>query len=164
MGMYDTINGVIVKCPRCGDYGPKSVQIKSGPQILGIYQFRKDKIDINWDYEYYGSVIDREKRIIRGIADCDTCRKDINKKIDDIKREARHLFGCGTDRKDMKNEKNGKDEKDEKDEKDSLAIALDRLRNVYETDGDVSLFEVAIWLDKDNIPIYVDVIFDVNRT
>ena len=61
MGMFDTIHNVPVKCPRCGDEGPKSVQIKSGPQILYAYEFGKDKIDIDWDYECYGSVIDREK-------------------------------------------------------------------------------------------------------
>lgn len=108
MGMFDTIYGVIVKCPRCGDYDPKSVQIKTGPQILDIYQFGRDKIDIDWDYEYYGSVIDREKRIIRGVADCDKCKKESDKKIE-------------------------------------------------------GLFDVAIWLDKDNIPIVADNIEKINR-
>lgn len=100
MGMFDTICNVPVKCPICGNEEPKSVQIKSGLQTLENYKFKEDKIDINWDH---GSVIDKEKRIIRGIAICNKCM------------------------------------------------------------GDKDTFDVAIWLDTDNIPIAIDIVEKINR-
>lgn len=130
MGMFDTIYDVPVKCPRCGDEGPKSVQIKSGPQNLFEYEFGKDKIKIDWTYEYYGSIIDEDKRIIRGITICDKCKKETNKKMDDIR--------C---------QEKGKIKAPE---------GLKRLDGIHDGDRDIELFEVAIWLNEKNIPIAVD--------
>lgn len=104
MGMFDTIRNVPVKCPRCGNEGSKSVQIKSGPQNLSSYEFGKDKIKINWTYEYYGSIIDEDKKMIRGIAICEKCE-----------------------------------------EKSALG-------------SNIGLFDVAITLNENNIPIVVDII------
>lgn len=88
MGMFDTIVGVPVKCPICGDEGGKKVQIKNGPQALDKFKFGKDKIPMDWSYEYYGCVIYKEERKdngrIRGIAECAACRDRVNKIIDDI--------------------------------------------------------------------------------
>ena len=159
MGMFDTIYNVPIKCPRCGDEGPKSVQIKSGPQRLDSYEFGKDKIDIDWDYEYYGSVIDREKLLIRGIATCNRCREESHAKMEEVIQEAKnkkeikvpegegskYLFEC---------EINGED---------ALRVILNRLDDVYGGDRSIELFEVAIWLDKDYIPIASDLIVDMNE-
>lgn len=156
MGMYDTIQCVPIKCPRCGDEGQKSVQIKSGPQRLDSYEFGKDKIDIDWDYEYYGSIIDREKRIIRGIATCNKCREESQTKMEELIQEAKnkkeikvpegegpkYLFEC---------EINGED---------ALKVILNRLDDAYRGDRYIELFDVAIWLDKDYIPILADIIVD----
>ncbi len=118
MGMFDTIVNTPVTCPRCGDSGLKSVQIKPGPQNLDEYEFGKDKIDIDWSYEYYGSIVDIEKRIIRGIATCDKCRKE---SLDEL----------------YKGNKN---------------IELNK-----------ELFDVAIIIDKNGVPISADVIINMNE-
>lgn len=62
MGMFDIICNVPIKCPRCGDEEPKSVQIKCGPQIMRRYVFGENEIDIDWNYSYY-----KDKKIIRGV-------------------------------------------------------------------------------------------------
>jgi len=82
MGMYDTIFNVPIKCPRCGDPEPKEVQIKSGPQTLFAYDFGKDEIEVDWTYTYYGSIVDKDKKIIRGIATCNKCNEEAMKKIE----------------------------------------------------------------------------------
>ncbi len=82
MGMYDTIFNVPIKCPRCGDSEPKEVQIKSGPQTLSAYDFGNDEIEIDWAYTYYGSIVDKDKKIIRGIATCEKCSEEANKNIE----------------------------------------------------------------------------------
>jgi hypothetical protein len=147
MGMFDTIYNVPVKCPRCGDEGPKSVQIKSGPQNLFEYEFGKDKIDIDWTYEYYGSIIDKDKRIIRGIATCEKCREETNKKMDDLIKDAKrkgeikvpeggeYLFQC------------------EIEGKNALGVILKRLDDIYGGNKNIEIFDVAIWLNEKNVPI-----------
>ena len=159
MGMFDTIDNVPAKCPRCGDERPKSIQIKSGPQRLYTYQFGIDKIDIDWNYECYGSVIDREKLIIRGIATCNKCREESQTKMEELIQEAndkkevktpkgegpRHLFECQI---------NGED---------ALRVILNRLNDAYGGDRNIEMFDVAIWLDKDYIPMAVDLIVDMNK-
>ncbi len=112
MGMYDTIYNVPIKCPRCGDSKPKEVQIKSGPQILSDYDFGKDSIEVDWTYTYYGSIVDENKKIIRGIAICKKCTEEANKNIEN---------------------------------------------NITDT------FEVAIWLNENNIPIAADQIVKLNE-
>jgi hypothetical protein len=82
LGMYDTIYNVPIKCPRCGDPESKEVQIKPGPQTLSAFDFGKDEIEVDWIYEYYGSIIDKDKKIIRGIAICEKCKKEANKNIE----------------------------------------------------------------------------------
>lgn len=91
MGMYDTICQVPITCPKCGDKRKKCVQIKSGPQALKVYKFGIDKIEMDWDYECYGSIIDkdgvdREKDNgkIRGIAECCVCKVRVNEKMEEI--------------------------------------------------------------------------------
>ena len=157
MGMFDTIHSVPVKCPRCGDEELKSVQIKSGPQRLDSYEFGKDNIDIDWDYECYGSVIDRDKRIIRGIAICNKCRKESQAKMEELVQEAKnkkelkipegegskYLFQCQI---------NGED---------ALKVILDRLDDSYGGDRYIELFDVTVWLDKDYIPVVADIIVKI---
>ena len=157
--MFDTIYNVPVKCPICGDEGLKSVQIKSGPQMLGTYEFGKDKIDIDWDYDCYGSVIDREKLIIRGIATCNKCREEYKVKMEELIQEAKnkmeikvpegegpkYLFECQINRE------------------DALKIISNRLDDAYGGNRNIELFEVAIWLDKDYISIAADIIVDMNQ-
>ena len=159
MGMFDTIDNVPAKCPRCGDERPKSIQIKSGSQRLYTYQFGIDKIDIDWNYECYGSVIDREKLIIRGIATCNKCREESQTKMEELIQEAndkkeikapegeepRHLFECQI---------NGED---------AFRVILNRLDDAYGGDRNIEMFDVAIWLDKDYIPMAVDLIVDMNK-
>ncbi len=152
MGMYDTIDNVSVKCPRCGDTGLKSVQIKSGPQNLFEYEFGKEKILINWTYEYYGSIIDVDKKIIRGIATCDKCKEESSAKMNELVQEAKnkgeieapegakYLFEC------------------EIDGKDALGVILKRLDDIYGGNRNIVLFEVAITLNHDNIPIFAEAI------
>lgn len=87
MGMFDTIFGIPVKCPRCGDENGKSAQIKNGPQYLERFEFGKDKIPMHWDYGYYGSIIqkfNKENGKIRGIAECTKCRERVNNQMDEI--------------------------------------------------------------------------------
>lgn len=153
MGMFDTIINIPVKCPRCGDYGLKSTQIKSGPQMMNTYKFGKDKIDINWDYEYYDSIIDKDKRIIRGIAVCGRCKEDVQKKMDELIKDAlqkgelkcpegvKYLIEC---------EINGED---------ALGVILDRLGE----NRNIEFFDIAIFVDKEGVPIAADVIVDVNK-
>ena len=157
MGMFDTIYNVPVKCPRCGDEGPKSVQIKSGPQDLSAYEFGKDKIKINWTYEYYGSIIDEDKRIIRGIATCDKCKEDTHKKMDDLIKDANkkgeikapeervRLYECKIEGK------------------NALVLMLKRLDDVNDGDRNIELFEVAIWLNEKSIPVAIDQIVKLNE-
>lgn len=152
MGMYDTINNVPVKCPRCGDTGPKSVQIKSGPQNLDEYEFGKDEIPINWTYKYYGSVIDRKKRIIGGIATCEKCKEELKKKMDELIQEAKN-------KKEIKVPKGDGPKylvECEIDGKDALKVILDRLDGVYGDDRNIELFDVAISLNEDYVPITAD--------
>ena len=150
--MFDTIYNVPIKCPRCGDERPKSVQIKCGPQNLFEYEFGKDKIKINWTYEYYGSIIDEYKKKIRGIATCKKCREETSKRMDQLIEDAqkkgevkvpegaKYLFEC---------EINGQD---------ALGVMLKRLDEEYDGNRDVELFEVAITLNDDNIPISAEVV------
>lgn len=156
MGMFDTIYNVPVKCSRCGDTGPKSVQIKSGPQNLNDYEFGKDEIPINWTYEYYGSVIDIKKRIIRGIATCEKCKEETNKKMDDLIKDANkkgeikvpegdgYLFQC------------------EIEGKSALGVMLNRLDEAYGGNSNIELFHVAISLNENYVPIAADPIIDMN--
>jgi len=136
-----------VKCPRCGDEGLKSVQFKCGPQLLLGYEFGKDRIKMDWTYEFYGSIIDEEKKIIRGIATCPKCREESSAKMDELIQEARdkgrlkcpeeakYLFEC---------EINGKD---------ALGVILRKLDKVYGGNRNIEVFEVTIRLDKDNIAV-----------
>lgn len=91
MGMFDTICQVPIACPRCGDKHKKCVQIKSGPQALKVFKFGIDKIEMDWDYECYGSVIDKDEvdrekdnGKIRGIAECCACKVRVNEKMEEI--------------------------------------------------------------------------------
>jgi len=159
MGMFDTIINVPVKCPRCGDIKPKSVQIKSGPQDLIEYEFGKDEIPINWTYEYYDAAIDRKKRIIRGIATCEKCKEESNKKMDELIQEAndkkeikvpegegpKYLFNC------------------EIDGKNAFGVMLNRLDKVYGGNKNIDSFKVAIFLNEDYVPIVADPIIDMNN-
>lgn len=157
MGMYDTICNAPVECPRCGDFWPKSVQIKSGPQNLSAYEFGKDKIEVDWTYDYYGSIIDEDKKIIRGIATCNKCKEEVNKKMDDLINDAKkkgeikvpegceYLFQC------------------EIDGKSALGVILKRLDDAYDGNKNVDSFDVAIWLNEDNIPIAIDHIVELNE-
>ncbi len=157
MGMFDTIVNIPVTCPRCGDSELKSAQIKPGPQNLEEYEFGKDKICINWCYEYYDSIIDKEKRIIRGIATCDRCRKETKEKMSELIDEARekgelkcpegskYLFEC---------EINGED---------AFRVISKRLDDAYNGDKDIELFDVAIFIDKNGVPISADVIIKMNE-
>jgi programmed cell death protein 5 len=132
------------------DSGPKSVQIKSGPQNLFTYEFGKDEIEIDWTYGYYGSIIDEDKKIIRGIAICEKCKEETNKKMDDLIEDAkkkgeikapeggRYLFQC------------------EIEGKSALGVILKRLDDIYDGNRNIELFEVAIWLNEKNVPIAVD--------
>lgn len=157
--MFDTIYNVPVKCPRCGDPGLKQVQIKSGPQNLSAYQFGKDEIEIDWTYEYYGSIIDQDKKIIRGIAICERCKEEANKKMDDLIKDAKKkgeikapegggglLFQCQIDGK------------------SALGVILKRLDDAYGGNRNIELFEVAIWLNGQNISIAVDQIVKLNES
>lgn len=143
MGMYDEIESVPVKCPRCGNTDPKSVQIKCGPQTMEIYVFGKDRIDVNWSYEYYGSIIDRDNHIIGGIATCDNCKEESNIKMESLIAEAKgkgeikcpddaeYLFEC---------EIGGKN---------ALDVVLNRLDEAYGENKNVLSFHVAIRLKDD---------------
>lgn len=155
MGMFDTICNVPIKCPRCGDEEPKSVQIKSGPQCLSLYEFERDEIEIDWTYEYYGSIIDKCKKIIRGIATCEKCKEEVNKKMDDLIKDAKkkgeikategseYLFQCNIEGK------------------NAFGVMLKRLDDAYDGNRNIELFEVAIWLNEKNIPIAVDQIVNL---
>jgi hypothetical protein len=156
MGMFDTIYNVPVKCPRCGDSGSKSVQIKSGPQNLLEYEFGKDKIKINWTYEYYGSIIDEEKRIIRGIATCEKCKEETNKKMDDLIKNAKK-------KGEIKTPEGGELFQSEIEGKSALGVMLKRLDDTYGGNRNIELFEVAIWLNEQNVPIAVDQIVKMNE-
>lgn len=157
MGMYDTIYNAPIECPRCGDPGPKSVQIKSGPQNLSAFEFGKDKIELDWTYEYYDSIIDKDKKIIRGIATCAKCKEEVNKKMEDLINEAKkkgeikapegceYLIQC------------------EIDGKSALDVILKRLDDAYDGNKNVDLFEVAIWLNEESIPIAIDTIVKLNE-
>lgn len=155
--MYDTIFNVPVTCPRCGDTRLKSLQIKNGPQILWNYEFGKDKIKVDWDYEYYGSIIDKEKRIIRGIATCDKCKEEANNKMEELIEDAKNRgeLNCPEKAKFLVECKIG--------EKDALGVILERLNEIYDGNRDIELFEVAIFLDKDYISIAADPIIKINE-
>ncbi len=116
MGMFDIIYNVPVKCPRCTDERPKSVQIKSGPQNLLEYEFGPDLI------------------------------RDAKKK-GEIKapEDGGYLFQC------------------EIEGKSALGVLLKRLDDVYNGNRNIELFEVAIWLNKENVPIAVDQIVELNE-
>lgn len=150
MGMYDTIYNVPAICPRCRDIRLKSVQIKNGPQILMNYEFGKTKIEVDWDYEYYGSIIDKEKRIIRGIATCDKCKEEANNKMEELIEEAKNRgeLNCPEKAKFLVECKIG--------EKDALRVILKRVEEFYDGNSNIELFEVAILLDKDYIAIKSD--------
>ncbi len=91
MGMYDTLCGVPVKCPRCGDESVKKVKIWNGPKdIFGEgFVFGKDKIPMDWDSGYLGSLIAKEEwkdnGKIRGEAECLKCGDRVDKNFDEIK-------------------------------------------------------------------------------
>lgn len=151
MGMFDNIENVIVECPRCGNTDPKSVQIKCGPQIMMTYLFGKDEIDVNWDYEFYDAIVDRDQHIIHGIATCDNCREESSKKMKYLIAEAnrkkeieypngaKYLFEC---------EIGGKS---------ALSIILNRLDDAYGGNRNIELFHVTIGL-KDNIAVWAKVL------
>lgn len=157
MGMFDTIYNVPVECPRCGDSEPKSVQIKSGPQNLSEYEFGKDEIEIDWTYGCYGSIIDEDKKIIRGIATCEKCEEDADKKVKDLIDDAKkkgeikdpdgsgYLFRCQIDGK------------------SALGVILKRLDDAYDGNRNIDLFEVAIWLNEKNVPMAVDQIIKLDK-
>lgn len=152
MGMFDTIYNIPVSCPRCGDSELKSAQIKPGPQNLEEYEFGKDKICIDWSYEYYGSIIDKEKSIILGIATCNRCRKETQKKMSELIDEARKKgeLKCSEDSKYLfECEINGED---------AFRVISKRLDNTYNGDKNIELFDVAIFIDKDGVPIAADII------
>ena len=150
MGMYDNVDNVPVVCPRCGDNEPKSVQIKCGPQNLSRYIFGKDEIDIDWDYSYYDSIVDKGKGVIGGIASCAHCRKEAEEKMQEIIKDARNkgevecpdgskfLFECLI---------NGED---------ALSIILKRLDDAYDGNRSIDLFGVTMQIEK-NIPIFAAV-------
>lgn len=154
MGMFDTIYNVPAKCPRCGDERPKLVQIKSGPQILSEYEFGKDKIEINWTYEYYGSIIDEDKKIIRGIATCEKCKEEKNKKMDDLIKDAKKKGEIKVP------EGGGNLLQCEIEGKSALGVILKRLDGVYGSDRNIELFDVAITLNEKSVPIVVDTILN----
>lgn len=149
--MYDNIDNVPVECPRCGNTDPKSVQIKCGPQILEAYQFGEDEIDVDWDYSYYDSIIDKEKQIIGGIATCDKCREESNEKMEYLIAEAnrkgeiespdgaKYLFEC------------------EIDGKNAFTTILKRLDDAYGGNKNIESFNVAIKL-KNNVAISAEVL------
>lgn len=154
MGMYDTINNVPVKCPRCGDKTPKSVQIKCGPQILNDYAFGKDRIEMDWSYTYYNSIIDEEKKVIGGIATCGKCKEESNTEMDRLAQEAK-------DKGELKAPEGGRYLIDcEIDGKNALMVLLNRLEEIYGGNGHIELFDVAIQLDKDDIPIFAGPIIE----
>ena len=156
MGMYDNICDATVVCPRCGDNEPKTVQIKCGPQNLDSYTFGKDKIDINWDYTYYGSIIDKDKGIIRGIATCGHCREESSKKMEELISEARK-------KGEIKAPEGAKFLMEcEIDGENALSVMLNRLGDAYNGNRDIEIFEVAIFL-KDNTPIAADAIVDLEN-
>lgn len=152
--MFDTISNVQVKCPRCGDEGPKSVQIKCGPQTLKDYEFGKDRIEVDWSYTYYGSIIDEEKKVIRGIATCDRCEEESKMEMERLIQEAKdkgelkkpegaiYLLECKIDGK------------------SALGVVLDRLRKIYGGNRDIELFDIAIQLNKDDVPIFAGTIIE----
>lgn len=88
MGMYDTLCGVPVKCPKCGDESIKNVKIRNGAKIFTEYVFGKDKIPMNWDGSP-GSLIAKEEwkdnGKIRGEAECLKCGDRVDKKFEEIK-------------------------------------------------------------------------------
>jgi len=151
MGMYDCIDNVIVDCPKCGNTDPKLVQIKCGPQTLETYLFGKDEISVDWDYPYYGAIVDREKHIIGGIATCENCREDSNKKMKyliaeanrkgEIKRPdgAKYLIEC---------EIGGKN---------AFGVLMSRLDETCGGNRNIESFHVSIRL-KDNIAISAEVL------
>ena len=150
--MFDIICNVPVKCPRCGDEWPKSVQIKCGPQILWRYEFGKDKIKIDWTYEFYGSIIDEDKKIIGGIATCENCKNEVQEMRNELLQEAKNkgeikipegaefLIEC------------------EIDGKGALGVILDRLDKVYGGNKNIELFHVAITLSDNNVPMSAETI------
>lgn len=151
MGMFDIIYNLPVKCPRCGDETPKSAQIKCGPQVMDRYTFGEDEIDIDWDYPYYLAIIDKDKKIIGGIATCENCKKEAQEMMDKLVQEAKnkgeikvpegdepkHLFEY------------------EIDGKSALWVILRRLDDVYGGNRNIELFDVAITLNDDNMAISV---------
>lgn len=151
MGMFDTIYNVPVKCPRCGDEGPKPVQFKCGPQLLWGYEFGKDRIKINWTYEFYGSIIDEDKKIIRGIATCQNCKEEVKETIDELVHEAenkgrlkcsegaKYLFECDIDGE------------------NAIEVISRILDKVYGGNRNIELFDVAIILNDKNVPIYAEI-------
>lgn len=86
--MFDTICAVPVKCPKCGDEGVKNVKIRNGDKIFTEYIFCKDKIPMDWDSGYPGSLIAKEEGKdngkIRGEAECLKCKDRVDKKWDEI--------------------------------------------------------------------------------
>ncbi|MDD5617069.1 MAG: hypothetical protein PHH85_12815 [Candidatus Methanoperedens sp.] len=98
MGMYDTLCEVPVKCPRCGDESVKKVKIWNGPKdIFGEgFVFGKDKILMDWDSGYPGSLIAKEEwkdnGKIRGEAMCSKCEDRVDKKYEEI-REGYEIAG-----------------------------------------------------------------------
>lgn len=152
--MFDTIYNIIVRCPRCGDEGPKSAQIKSGPQALLNYEFGKDKVEIDWDYEY--SIIDKDKRIIRGIATCNKCKEEAKLKMKELVKDAKDKkeLECPDGTKYLIECKIG--------DKDALGVILDRMEEIY-GNRYIELFEIAIFINKDNMPIAADPIIKLNN-
>lgn len=151
MGLYDNIDNVMVECPRCGNADPKLVQIKCGPQILKTYIFGKDEINVDWDYPYYDAIVDKDKHVISGIATCDNCREESNRKMryliaeanrkGEIKRPegVEYLLEC---------EIGGKN---------ALGVLLSRLDETYGGNRNIESFRVSIGL-KDNIATWAKVL------
>ena len=45
----------------------------------------------------------------------------------------------------------------------ALGVILNRLEDAYGGNRNIELFEIAIWLDKDYMPIVADVIVNLNE-
>jgi hypothetical protein len=155
MGMFDNIEDVIVKCPRCGNTDPKSVQIKCGPQTMMTYLFGKDEIDVDWDYEFYDAIVDKDKRIIYGIATCDNCREESSKKM-------KYLIAEANRKKEIEYQDGAKYLfEGEIGGKSALSIMLNRLDDAYGGNRNIELFHVTIQF-KDNVAISAEV-SDLNK-
>lgn len=158
MGMFDTIVDVPVKCPICGDEGGKNVQIKNGPQALDKFKFGEDKIPMDWDYECYGRIIEKDEEKdngkIRGIAECMVCRNRVFKRMDEIikKYKENEKLKCPEGAKLLL--------ECEIDGKDALKVVLDDLDKEFGGNHHAEyLFDVGIKIEN-GIAIGADILKD----